>query len=288
MGKSRQKVKAQKECFTCLYNQAKVWSKSVGEEYLATILRDKNGNSPSLTPPHIAITLYEKLALNQGVKDLYKQIKQECIAKAYEITKGVDVQELNLKEGIEFGALGNVIDYGSASNFQINGFDFQKEREKLEFACFDFLEFQKRAQKAKTTLIIADNAGENLFDEILIQTLKTHFPSMSFYYFLRGEPIINDLTLQDLDNPYSQRIFSLAQVVSSGVRSPSFIYEHSTPQAQEIYNQADLIIAKGMGNFECMEEHKDPRVFFLFKIKCQVVANWLSLPLGKMVFKQNL
>lgn len=288
MGKGKQKVKAQKECFSCLYNQAKVWSEWVGEEYLATIPKDTNGTSPTLTPPHIAIQLYEKLAKNLGVKDLYKEIKQECIAKAYEITKGINALDLSLQEGIEFGALGNVIDYGSASNFQIHNFDFCKEREKLEFACFDFSEFQKLAKEAKSIVIIADNAGENLFDEIMIETLKAHFPSISFYYFLRGTPIINDLTLADLDNPYSQKIFSLAKVVDSGVKSPSFIYEHSTPQAQEIYNQADLIIAKGMGNFECMEEKKDERVFFLFKIKCQVVASWLSLPLGKMVFKQNL
>ncbi len=288
MGKGEQKVKAQKECFICLYNQAKVWSEKIGQEYLQKIPKDKNGNSVNLTPPHIAIKLYEKLAQERGVEDLYKQIKYDCITKAYDMLKGIDPLNISLKEGIIFGALGNVIDYGSALNFQINEFDLKKEREKLEFAHFDFETFQKRAKEAKNIIIIADNAGENLFDEIMIQTLKTYFPSLVFSYFLRGAPIINDLTLQDLGNPYSQKIFSLAQVVDTGVKSPSFIYANATAQAQEIYNQADLIIAKGMGNFECMEEQKDERVFFLFKIKCQVIANWLSLPLGKMVFKQNL
>lgn len=278
-------MRAQKECFTCLLNQAKVWSEEVGESYLSTLPREKSGEG-ICPPPQIAIELYAKLAQNKGVQDLYANIKAECIAKAHDLTKDINPLLLTPKESIKLSALGNVIDYGSASSFEIQDFDFK--REVLDFVCFDFEAFEQKAKEAKTLLILADNAGENLFDEIMIASLKHHYPHLEFFYFVRGYPIINDLTLKDLEHPYSQKIFSLAQVVDSGVRSPGFIYSSITPNAKKIYDSADLIIAKGMGNYECMEDTKDQRVFFLLKIKCQVVANHLGFPLGKMIFKQNL
>lgn len=287
MGESKQKMRAQKECFACLINQAKSWNPHIAEKYLATLHRNEDG-SHSQPPPYLAIELYGRLAQDQGVKDLYKDIKLHCITKAHQLLENVNPSHFNPKEGLEFGALGNVIDYGSASNFEIHQFDFENERKNLEFACFDFEAFTQAIQKAKKIVVIGDNAGENLFDEIMIASLKTHYPQLEFFYFVRGYPIINDLTLSDLNHPYCKNIFSLAQVVDSGVRSPGFIYTQSTLEAQKIYDNADLIIAKGMGNYECMEESKDSRVFFLLKIKCQVVAKSLNLPAGKMVFKQNL
>ena len=78
----------------------------------------------------------------------------------------------------------------------------------------------------------------------MISSLIASYPHLKFYYFLRGYPIINDLPLKDLQNPYCQNIFSLAEVVDSGVRSPVFIYAQSFTKAREIYDDADLIIAK--------------------------------------------
>lgn len=287
MGKSRQEVKAQKECFACLQDQARRWSENIAHSYVQTLKRDENGVS-AFPPPYLAITLYSLLSQERGVQDLYEQIKLQCIKKTHKLLQGIDPLALSPKEGIEFAVMGNVIDYGSASSFEIENFDLQKEREKLEFACFEFEKFEQKLHNAKKIVILADNAGENLFDELMISSLIASYPHLKFYYFLRGYPIINDLTLKDLQNPYCQNIFSLAEVVDSGVRSPGFIYAQSLPKAREIYDDADLIIAKGMGNYECMEEHKDERVFFLLKIKCQVVAKHLNMPLGKMVFKQNL
>ena len=133
--------------------------------------------------------------------------------------------------------------------------------------------------------MIGDNAGENEFDEILIIALNLLYPHLEIFYFVRGAEIINDITLSDLKHTDSA-IFTLAKVVDSGVMSPGFIESLASAEAKEIYHNADVILAKGMGNFESMENSakQDERIFLLFKIKCDVVKNYLQKNLGDFVF----
>ncbi len=122
-------MKAQKECFACLQDQARRWSENIAHSYVQTLKRDENGVS-AFPPPYLAITLYSLLSQERGVQDLYEQIKLQCIKKAHKLLQGIDPLVLSPKEGIEFAVMGNVIDYGSASSFEIENFDLQKEREK--------------------------------------------------------------------------------------------------------------------------------------------------------------
>ena len=123
-----------------------------------------------------------------------------------------------------------------------------------------------------------------MFDSAFINILLALYPKLKVYYFTRGAPIINDITLQDLHDNNSP-ILEVCEVVDSGVRSPGFLYEYASLQAKELYDRADVVLAKGMGNFECLEDSADPRVFLLFKIKCAVVARFLQQPQGSFVLK---
>lgn len=281
-------MKAQNECFECLRNQAKVWVEDLGEyeKFLDNIPKDESGVSLEFAPPQIAKTLYGKIAKERGEVDLYQAIKQECIAKASRILHFLDISSLNLEDALRVSVLGNVIDYGSASSFEIEKFDFEREKENLEFAYFEFEEFFERIKRAKSVSIFGDNAGENLFDEVLIKVLQREFPRLKIFYFTRGEPIINDITYADLLKTH-QEMFEIAEIVNSGVGSAGFVFEEALPKAQKIFCESDVVIAKGMGNFECLEGKGDERVFFLCKIKCNVVSKVLNAPIGKMVFKQD-
>lgn len=283
-------MKAQSECFECLSNQARVWIENIEEykAFLSSLPKDSKGASTHLCPPQIAQTLYGKIAQEKGVEDLYEKIKQECILKAHQILSSLDCSTLTLQDALKVSVLGNVIDYGSASSFEIGEFDFEGERERLEFAYFEFENFLTRLRSAKSLAILGDNAGENLFDEVLAKVLKREYPHLKIYYFTRGKPIINDLTYADmLHYPQCSGMFEVAEVVDSGVGSAGFVCEEALPKAREIFLSCDVVVAKGMGNFECMEGKGDKRVFFLCKIKCPVVSGVLKAPIGKMVFKQD-
>lgn len=270
-------MKTKKECLLCLANQAsyvmKLTSqpdKIIQKTLSATDLALQSSQNVQAPPPQLATKVYGTIASITGNPDIYQNIKADCIQKAKHITDRLlcdkpffpDVFS-ELEWAIHIAALGNVIDYGSATSFDINKQIFNLDH--LDFAIFDLKPFMDKLEHSRTLVYIGDNAGENLFDEILIKTLKTHYPDLRIIYFVRGIPIINDITLNDLIfHSECKNIFDLCEVVDSGVKSPGFIYEFASPIAQKLFDEADIILAKGMGNFECLESKEDSRIFFAF------------------------
>lgn len=251
-------------------------------------------NDFEIPPTLLAVLAYDKI--HQALNDVapYAQIKLQSIQKArsykqkfLESLHEKLSHKASAKEVLEFAiricVLGNVLDYGAQKQF-----DLEEQAQKIlqsSFAYFDLRAFMSLLEFAKNLVVIGDNAGENEFDEILIYALKALYPTLEIFYFVRGAEIINDITLLDLKKTDSAMLH-LATVVDSGVRSPGFIESLACKKARKIYQEADLILAKGMGNFESMENaaKQDKRIFLLFKIKCNVVRDYLQQNLGDFVF----
>lgn len=264
------------------------------ENLLKDFLKEKGvdlGENFEIPPTLLAILVYEKISDFVGKASLFKTLKHQSIFKAREIKENLQKKILPmlatippleiLELGIRCGALGNVIDYGAQKTF-----DLDLELTQIftaPFAIFESESFLAKLWQSKNLLYIGDNAGENEFDEILIQILKHLNPTMKIFYFVRGFEIINDVTLEDLQTTQS-KLFELCEVIDSGVGTPGFIPKLANAKAQEIFQQADLILAKGMGNFESLEVSADERLYLLFKIKCEVVACYLKKQLGDFVF----
>lgn len=312
---------AQEACFACLQGQIKNFSKIMPTYNLQSLQTriDKNLSllqqhyiAPNkqdnlLTPPQIAIDIYKDLSATLQNNDPYAQIKQESIKKASEISQELisnypapkleptiqndtitwseDSIFARLDWAVKMAILGNVIDYGSQHSFSFADADF--DFESLNFGVYDIKPFISKLECAKSLLYIADNAGENIFDNLLISTLKAIYPNLHIYYAVRGEAIINDLTLQDMLHTLAQPLAESCKVISSGVRSPGFVYTDANSYTQKLYDRTDMILAKGMGNFECLESCKDERLFLLFKIKCDVVATFCNKAKGTMMFLHN-
>lgn len=289
----RDKAKLQnllKEFFSVQYgislDSAPYKSKAIAESFAE--------NDFEIPPTMLAVPVYDEICKALNTTAPYAQIKQQNICKArfYKqqfLESLQDKLQNNAKTSkiLEFAiricVLGNVLDYGAQEQF-----DLEEQAQKilqLPFAIFDLESFMCGLVKAKNLVIIGDNAGENEFDEILIDALQILYPYLKIFYFVRGAEIINDITLADLKDTDS-RILNLVEVVDSGVMSPGFIESLATKKARDIYKEADLILAKGMGNFESMESvaRQDKRIFLLFKIKCNVVKNYLRQNLGDFVF----
>lgn len=251
-------------------------------------------NHFEIPPTMLAVLVYDRI--HKSLKDFspYGKIKEASIQKA-RLYKQYFLESLHkkiesqasitqiLEFAIRISVLGNVLDYGAQMSF-----DLEEQAQKIlevPFASFDLESFLCRLKSAKNLVIIGDNAGENEFDEILIVALKSLYPHLEIFYFVRGAEIINDITLTDLKHTDSA-LFTLAKVVDSGVMSPGFIESLASAEAKEIYHNADVVLAKGMGNFESMENlaKQDKRIFLLFKIKCDVVKNYLQKNLGDFVF----
>jgi len=242
--------------------------------------------SMNLTPPQNATPMYQMISNLLEKDDLYKEEKEKSIKKAEEFVPSCKLKIENSENpfltATKIAVAGNVIDL--ASRFE---FDLKTELEKIletKFSIDHTKELYEKLKKSTTIVYLGDNAGENVFDRIYIETLKTIFKDIKVYYFVRSSPIINDITFSELKN---DSINDIATLIDSGVKTPGLVYEDMSKEARVIFNKADCIISKGMGNFECLSEMKGYPIFFLLKVKCNVVADAINSKLGDIICKNS-
>jgi uncharacterized protein with ATP-grasp and redox domains len=146
------------------------------------------------TPPETGDVIYKKIREVTSNHDPYKEIKQKNIDEALELYP--DLKEIvknsddPLLTAIRIAIAGNVIDLGVNKKFNIVE-DLQKIL-KQDFAVFDYDAFREQLSQAKLILYIGDNAGESVFDRILIEQMNK--PAT---FVVREVPVINDCIIND-------------------------------------------------------------------------------------------
>ncbi len=275
------------DCLPCLYEQSLRLTKAAhcdeacsvevlhqAASFLAKLPLDR-------TPPEAAAELYPMLGRIVGKEDPYEELKMLSIQKAKEaiplakerIKKAADPLDAALRAAVA----GNVIDFATQVMF-----DLEEEMRTIfetPFAIDEKGDFIEKLKSAKSLVVIGDNAGEHLFDKVMIEEFKKR-TDCKIYYFVRGRPIINDVTMKEAK---MVGMDEACEVIDSGVDTPGFILERASKEAKEIYQKSDLVLAKGMGNFECMESFNDERLYFLFKVKCSVVAARVGKNIGDLI-----
>ncbi len=230
------------------------------------------------TPPETGDIIYKEVRKITGVDDPYKKIKesniQEAISLYPELKEIIRKSDNKLLTAIRIAIAGNVIDLGVGKEFNI--VEDVRKILKQEFGIFDFNEFQTHLEKANSILYIGDNAGESVFDKILIEELKKPVT-----YVVRDIPVINDVTYEDA---VASGIDKVAEIISSGSSAPAVIPELCDENFMEKFNAADMVISKGQGNYEGLS-NVERSVFFLLKAKCHVIANDLNVKENDIILK---
>ena len=279
-------------CVGCIINQslrvahAINASKSLTDELTSSVELMSQSFSFSCTPPEIASDVYAKMAKIANKIDLYDEVKELSTAKALSfvplLEEKIRLSKDKLLTATKIAVAGNVIDLAAEVEF-----DLQEELEKIfhtEFAHNDFSKLQHALLHANSVLVIGDNVGEHIFDYMFVATLTELFAHAKFYYMVRGTPIINDVTMKEA---LSAGFDTLCTLVDSGVNTPGFMYSRATPHAKDLFDSADVVISKGMGNYECLTPSHRNNIFFLLKVKCQVVANSLCKEVGDIICKKS-
>jgi uncharacterized protein with ATP-grasp and redox domains len=135
----------------------------------------------------------------------------------------------------------------------------------------DVSELRAAVTNASSILFLADNCGEIVVDRLLIEQL----PNDRLTIAVRGAPVLNDATLADA---VTAGLDSLAPVIENGSDAPGTLLPDCSPHFREMFHRADLVIAKGQGNYETLSDTR-AGIFFLFKVKCPLVAHHSGLPL---------
>jgi uncharacterized protein with ATP-grasp and redox domains len=145
--------------------------------------------------------------------------------------------------------------------------------------------FAKQVNKAKTVLYLSDNTGEIIFDRLLVDQLVNQNCHVTFA--VKKNPIINDATIKDTQIAGIDRIATVIEGDDgSEYSAPGFISDSTSDEFKHLLSSVDLVISKGQGNYESLNnEHRE--IFFLLMVKCPLVARTISIDVGTMVLAVN-
>jgi hypothetical protein len=278
------------DCIPCIIRQALdaarliTQDESIHEQVVREVLRATAVADLRRTPPAMGRKMHRLIRQLTETDDPYRQTKERFNAFALSLYPGlrriVDQSDKPLETAVRLAMAGNIIDLGVKSSLKTIDVDktiAEVLAAELDMATFE--DFSKETAAAKDILYLADNAGEIVFDRILIEQLGPDRITLA----VKAAPVINDATMEDAREC---GLTELLNVIDNGDDAPGTILESCSEDFRRHFELADLIIAKGQGNYESLNE-VDKNTFFLLKAKCSVIANHLDCEVGAPVLRRQ-
>ena len=276
------------DCIPCFVRQTLDAARAITTDPQAQerIMRDTLGwiNQMGLaqSPPVLAQMIHRRLREIGQEEDPYREAKARHNAMALDLLPELRTEIAASSEPLEaatrLAIAGNVIDMGMKSMVDEDDVRASIQLALKEPFIGEWNEFRRTLQEANNVLYLADNAGEIAFDLLLIERIGPQRVTVA----VRGGPIMNDATLADAQ---AIGLHGIVEIIENGSDAPGTLLDDCTPEFRQRFADADMIIAKGQGNFESLS-HQGHDVFFLFKVKCPVIARHVDLPIGTQVLRQ--
>jgi uncharacterized protein with ATP-grasp and redox domains len=282
-------MKTTLDCIPCLLRQTlevarlSVPDTADHEKIMRDILGVLSKIDLALSPPIIAQGIHRRLIALTGVEDPYHSQKNRFNRMALDILPAlaakVHAAPQPLDMAVRLAIAGNIIDLGANAGLTEDDARMAIDNVLTESFVGDLDQFGRAVSKAERILYLADNSGEIVIDRLLIEQLRGKHITLA----VRGRPIINDATLADAR---AAGIHDLCQVIDNGSDAPGTVLQDCHQRFRKTFNAADLIIAKGQGNFETLS-HVSANIYFLFKVKCPVIASRIGLDMGTHTLVQG-
>jgi len=282
-------ISSELDCLVCMMRQALNTSrlatkdKEKQRKILNLVSKEIEKVNLKLPPAQISKVVYEIVREVTGVEDPFKDLKEksnkEALLMIPELKKIVSSSQDPLYTSLYVAVAGNIIDLGIGQTF-----DLSRDVEKImksKFAIDDYGDFRKDIEKGKKLLYLGDNAGEIVFDRVLIEELLKL--GLEIKICVKSKPIINDATMEDA---IISGIYEIVPVIETGNNSIGVDLENGSEEFKREFFGADIILSKGHGNFETC--YGLPlNIYFLLKAKCDVVSRALGVRTGDIVFKKQ-
>ena len=278
------------DCIPCFVRQAldaarlATNDERIHEKVVREVLRLAADLDMSQSPPSIGQQIHRLIREMVGKNDPYRKIKKRFNNLALKLypelrTQVVDSDD-RLETAIRLAIAGNIIDFGVN-----NSLEESHVKETISDSLSGYLDpkqiqsFKDIVNAAGKILYLADNAGEIVFDRLLIEQL----PYEKVTVVVKGTPVINDATMEDAGVAGLTRI---VEVIDNGSDAPGTIMESCSQEFRHRFANADLIIAKGQGNYETLSD-VNKSIFFILKAKCPVIARDLRCEVGEMILRKS-
>jgi uncharacterized protein with ATP-grasp and redox domains len=280
-------MKTYLDCYPCFLRQALHAARLSGadEDRQKAVLDEVLGVlaqiGPASTPPHIADRVHHIVRRMVRDGDPYRTAKDASTRQALALYPRMKALVASARDPLDaalrLSVAGNIIDLGPDLDYDLWS---TVERVLVQpFALDDRVPFRQALAGAGRLLYLGDNAGETVFDRVLIETLD-----VPVTYVVKGGPILNDATRQDA---VQAGLHQVAEVITNGTDAPGTLLARCSDEFHARYRAAEVVLAKGQANYETLSE-EGPRAFFLLQVKCPVIARDAAVPLGSLVLRQGV
>ena len=283
-------MKLNLDCIPCFQRQALQAVRFISddeklhERVLREVTKKLLESNWDLTPPELAHQVHSIVRRITNEDDPYKEVKRESndlVLKIYpELEENVNQSRDPLRTAVRLAIAGNIIDFAVLQEFNLE----ETIREVMEkrFVIDDYEKLKEKLKDAETLLFFVDNAGEIGLDKLLVETFLEQKKFEKIDFVVKGEPIINDATLEDAVYMGLERLpnsefltISNGEVGTGPARSSQTVKKWIT--------EHDLVISKGQGNYEGLSEHNG--LFFMLMVKCPIIASDLGVEVGDIILE---
>lgn len=276
------------QCISCIVNQACTVSKLLAQgnkelqlRIVKKVCRAVDNIGMNDTAPMFSATIQSIVEQHLGVTNPYENIKKQNRTTVERLLPHIralmDGSGDKLEVAVRAAIIGNSIDLGANP-----GFDIAREVNQMTSINIDLsmlTRFKDDLKHAELILYIGDNYEEALFDKLLLAELSPR----KVIFAVRSRPVLNDITLEDAKG---LALDAICTVIESGSTIAGTDLKKCTKEFLEMYKKADMVIAKGQGNYETLIDESRP-IYFMFKIKCEVIAERAGYPVGHGILLSN-
>ncbi len=288
-------MKTYLDCIPCFFRQTLEAARFAGadeilqKEILDRISREVPDFPLESSPPEMGQIIYTLIKEMTGREDPYREVKrssnQLALQMLPQLHRMVARNHNRLLMAVRLAIAGNIIDYGA-----VRGLNIERELERIlqmeteaidgeSATFFNYSDFRNGLQSATDILYLGDNAGEIVFDRILLEEIRRIYPHKEIRYAVKEKPIINDALREDA---IVAGIDKIAIVISSGSDAPGTVLSRCSPEFLKLFEKAGMVISKGQGNFEALSSVERP-IHFLFMAKCPVIARDIGCEVGDII-----
>ncbi len=282
-------MKIQEKCIPCMVSHAIKMADMVGlkekEHLLKSVFTYMSGvDFKTTSTPELAGDIFALLKKEIGSDDPYRETRAHYnhmfLERLPELEREIDSAEDPFLESIRYAIIGNIIDFNPVHDLSLMDIEECFARLKEEpLERDDSALLYQEIQKADTLLYLGDNCGEICLDKILIKKIRAINPRCQITFATRGTAVVNDSVEEDA---YYVGMDDCAAIVSNGDSSLGTVLHRVSGEFREIYEKADVVIAKGQANYECLSD-EEKNLFFLLMTKCKVIADDIGVPEMKLI-----
>ena len=280
-------MKTYLDCVPCFVRQAldaarmATAEETVHRKVLQGVLQAAGRMDYGQSPPVMGQQIHRIVRALSGNSDPYASVKDRFNRYALDMypvcRQRVEGASDPLETALRLAIAGNVIDFGPSGGLERSVVDRTIQQALHEPLAGEVQAFLDAVKSARHILYIGDNAGEIVFDRLLIEQL----PAGRVIFAVRGAPVLNDATRADAE---TVGMTGAARVIDSGSDAPGTLLDECSDAFAARFDRADLVIAKGQGNYETLSAARK-NIFFVLKVKCPVIAAHIGCDLGSHVVK---